>query len=136
MRTLIAFTLFWIPMMPIAILNGLARQMLIAPHVSELAAHQISTASALALFTLYTWLLIRRHPLASNAQAIAGGIVWLTLTVAFEFIFGHFVGGHSWQTLISDYNIIEGRVWILIPLALTVLPLAVHKINSFRTDYY
>jgi hypothetical protein len=33
------------------------------------------------------------------------GILWLVLTVAFEFSFGHFVFGRSWEGLASDYNI-------------------------------
>ena len=46
------------------------------------------------------------------------------MTVAFEFGFGHFVAGHSWQRLLGDYNLLEGRVWLLFLLwILVVVPL-------------
>lgn len=39
--------------------------------------------------------------------------MWMILTVVFEFSFGHYVVGGSWSKLLSDYNILDGRVWSL-----------------------
>lgn len=130
MRTIIAFVLFWIPMIPIAILNGTLRQFLISPYTTELTAHQISSLTAIVFFTIYTWFLLRRHPLSSNAQAVFGGIIWLVLTISFEFLFGHFVVGLPWETLINDYNILNGRLWVLVLIAITILPPSINKIIS------
>jgi len=51
------------------------------------------------------------------------GALWLTLTVAFEFGFGHYVMGHSWRYLLADYNILKGRLWSLVLLVTFVSPL-------------
>jgi len=31
----------------------------------------------------------------------------LALTVAFEFLFFHYVGGRSWSKLLANYNLLE-----------------------------
>lgn len=127
MRTIAAFTIFWIPMIPIAVCNGLIRIFLIAPRTDELTAHQLSTITGLILFSIYTFFLITRH-VPSKRQAILGGLVWMILTVIFEFAFGHYVAKHSWGTLLHDYNFLEGRIWVLIPLSLAILPWLMRKI--------
>jgi hypothetical protein len=47
------------------------------------------------------------------------GGVWASLTVVFEFGFGHFVGGKSWDELLDAYDIRKGGLWPLVPLWLT-----------------
>jgi hypothetical protein len=50
----------------------------------------------------------------SGRQAIAVGLIWLVMTVAFEFVFGHYVAGHSWERLLYDYDLPAGRLWSLV----------------------
>ena len=56
-------------------------------------------------------------------EALLVGIVWVALTVAFEFLAGHYVFGNSWERLIADYNVFRGRIWILVLLANLFAPL-------------
>ena len=58
------------------------------------------------------------------------GLVWFLLTVAFEFTFGHYVAHHSWGKLFQDYNLLAGRLWVLVLLAVALLPIIVFKIRS------
>ena len=51
------------------------------------------------------------------------GTVWVALTVAFEFLAGHYVFGNSWERLIVDYNVFRGRIWILVLLMNLFAPL-------------
>jgi hypothetical protein len=51
------------------------------------------------------------------------GIFWVVLTIIFEFVFGHYVMGHSWQKLFADYNIFNGRLWILVLINNITAPL-------------
>jgi hypothetical protein len=39
---------------------------------------------------------------------------WVGLTVLFEFVFGHYVLGNSWDVLLADYRIWQGRLWSLV----------------------
>lgn len=103
-------------MMALAVANGAVRDLLYRPQMGERAAHQVSTVILVALFAGYYWLLARLWPLESAAQAWIIGAMWLAMTVLFEIVLGRFVSGHSWRTVFSDYNVLEGRLWILIPL--------------------
>lgn len=120
---------FWIPMIGIAVANGLLREVWYGRRLGELRAHQISTLSAVVLLGLYMWLVLRLFPPASAAQAAKVGLLWLGLTVAFEFLFGHFVAGHSWSRLLQDYNLLAGRVWVLVLVWLAAAPVLLYGLQ-------
>jgi len=119
---ILKYTLAWFPMIFIAVVNGTVRQFVYGPQMSELSAHQISCATAVLLFFLYTLLLARLMPLKNPRQTFLIGIIWLILTVAFEFCFGLFIAGHSLDRLLHDYNIAAGRLWILVLISLAFMP--------------
>jgi hypothetical protein len=119
---MLKYILAWIPMVPIAIANGALRQIWYGKHVAELRAHQISTATALLVFSLYIWVVIRLWRPSAPSEALSIGVLWLTCTIAFEFLFGRYVAGLPWSRLVHDYNLGAGRVWVLIPLWLLVAP--------------
>ena len=125
MRTVLQYSLAWIPMLFIAVGNGAARDLLYGPHMAALAANQVSCVTGILLFAGYTWLLERKFPLAGAAQALLVGCIWLALTLAFEFLFFHYVVGHPWATLLEAYRVWEGNLWVLVLLAVTVLPFVV-----------
>jgi hypothetical protein len=87
---------------------------------SELHAHQLSTVSGVPLFGVYIWLLLHIWPPASSNQALAIGLLWLGLTIAFELSFFHYVMGHPWSRLLYEYSIFAGRVWVVILIWMTV----------------
>ena len=113
----------------IAVLNGTARDLWYKKYVGELAGRQISTISLLILFAIYLTLILKKYPLQSESQAIYVGILWLFLTLLFEFGFGR-IGGHSWTFLFDEYNILKGRIWILIPIWVTIAPYLFFKIKQ------
>jgi len=127
---LLKYALAWIPMMFIGVANGAVRELVYAGFMSELAAHRVSSAIAILLFAGYAWLLGGIWPLESAGRAVQAGLTWLVLTVAFEFVFGRFVAGHSWAELLADYNVLAGRVWVFVPAALAVLPYLVFRLRS------
>jgi hypothetical protein len=127
------YILAWIPMVFIAILNGVMRQDGYGRYMPELAAHQISCATGVGLFFLYTLFLSRHWPIANNRQAVMIGGSWLILTVAFEFAFGLYVAGHPLSRLLQDYNITEGRLWPVVLAAVAVLPYAVYRMRAPAT---
>jgi hypothetical protein len=55
--------------------------------------------------------------------------MWLGLTVAFEFLFGHFARGLSWKELLHDYDILSGRLWVLVLLWITVAPYLCYRLQ-------
>jgi hypothetical protein len=127
---MLKYSLAWIPMVFIAILNGIFRESELSRRLSELRAHQLSCLTGVLLFFGYTWLLSLKWPLETRMQSLTVGVIWLLLTVAFEFSFRHYVAHHSWEKLFQDYNILAGRLWVLVLLGVGLLPLIVFKLRS------
>ena len=96
------------------------------------AAHQLSTAIGLCLFSIFFWLLTGAFRLESSGQSLGIGAMWLVLTILFEFVFGHFVMEHSWGKLFADYNILEGRLWSLVLIWTFIGPYVFFKIRLVK----
>jgi hypothetical protein len=124
------YTVSWIGMVIIAIMNGVIRDALYARRLGELTAHQLSTFTLLVLSALYLWLLGLAWKITSPSEALSIGLIWLGLTVAFEFLFGHYVVKHSWTRLLRDYNLLKGRIWILILIWITIAPYVFYTLRS------
>ena len=123
------YILAWFPMIFIAIANGIFREKFLAGRFSELQAHQMSTVSMIVLFGVYVWILLMTWPPMSTIETIYIGLLWLFFTVIFEFLFGHFIAGHSWNKLFHDYNILAGRVWILVLIWISIAPYVIYRIQ-------
>lgn len=117
-------------MVILAIINGTIREKIYGQFVSALTAHQLSTFTGLILFGVYIWVLTGLFRIESSRQALLIGVIWLIMTVAFEFVFGHYVMGHPWIRLFHDYNILKGRVWLLVLIWTTVAPYVFYRIRS------
>jgi hypothetical protein len=50
------------------------------------------------------------------------GVLWVGLTLAFEFLAGHFLFRVPWSRLAADYNVARGRIWMLVLVATLVAP--------------
>lgn len=124
------FILAWFPMIFIAIANGLFREKVLTSRLNELQAHQMSTATMIVLFGVYVWILFKVWCPVSSNQAITIGFLWLALTIFFEFLFGHYVVGHSREKLLNDYNLLQGRVWILVLIWITISPYLIYQIQN------
>lgn len=127
---ILRYVLAWLPMMFIGIINGVIREVTYGKMLSELHAHQVSTITGALLLGLYIWIIIHIWSPASLLQAVLIGVLWLGLTVTFEFLFGHYIAGHSWSHLLKDYNLLAGRVWLLILVWITVAPLLFYRFLS------
>ena len=116
------YAIGWLGMMILAILNGLVREKTYGRSIGELPAHQLSTLTGLILFGLYMLIFTGIFRIESAAQALVIGGMWLGMTLVFEFGFGRYVAGHSWQRLLHDYNVAQGRVWVVILVWTAIAP--------------
>ncbi len=124
------YMLAWMPMVLIAIGNGALREGWYGKYLSELRAHQVSTATGVVLLGFYMGVLIRFWRPGSPGQALAVGLMWLGLTVAFEFIFGRCVRGLEWSSLLHDYNLFAGRVWVAVLLWVAAAPYVFYRLQE------
>ena len=115
-------TLGWLLLFVVMFANGAIRVLVLQPQLGEDRARQVASLSGVPLVLLVSWLFVRVSPEARSAQLWRVGIAWLITTVAFEFLFGHFVSGLSWHALLADYNILRGRLWSLILISVCLGP--------------
>jgi len=119
---ILRYTLAWLPMVVLAVLNGTLREFTYGKAMSELHANQLSSVTFILIFAAYVWLLSSRWPLHTSGQAIVVGLIWLVLTVLFEFGMGRYISHQSWEQLLQAYNIFAGNLWPLVLVAVAVLP--------------
>jgi len=127
---MLRYLLAWVVMLLVSVANGTFRDFTYGKHLPELLAQQISTLSGIVLLGVVICLYVRRWPPASARQALNIGLFWMSLTVAFEFLFFHYVGGHPWDELLANYDLAAGILW---PLLLAWIAFAPYLLNRFRS---
>ncbi len=113
--------LLWLPLIVIAFINGTIRQLIIAKYFNELRAHQLSTITLIILSSIFVFLIFPFLNIKNTKQAFLIGLLWVFLTVIFEFTLG-ITTKKSWAILFQDYNIITGHFWPIFLLCLFLLP--------------
>jgi hypothetical protein len=106
----------WLGFLVLAFDLGAMRELLVAPAIGEQAAHVVGTLVLVGVMLGVTAAFVRRTRPRSLADLWLVGLLWLALTVAFEFLFFHFAAGKPWEVLLADYNLLQGRIWLLVPL--------------------
>lgn len=123
----------WFLFIPIAIINGIIREKVYRPYVGDLAGHQISTVIAIiAFFTLSHFMLGDRLSGVSTTTVFLIGLMWMLLTITFEFGFGYFVEHIRLEKLVEDYNLLKGRVWGLMLLTIVITPYIIKLIRNIE----
>ena len=113
----------WGGLVLVAILNGVFRNDVLVPHLGEKAGRAISSVTLSCAILCVSYLLVSTIDLeypSSDLWLI--GIIWLSLTLIFEFGFGHYVVGKSWPVLLDDYNICDGKIWTVVRVTTLVGP--------------
>ncbi len=123
----------WFVILVLAILNGAMRDLILAPRIGDTIARAISTVVLCGLILLVTWYTIRWVEPRGPKQAIAVGAFWLVLTMCFEFGAGWYAG-KPWSVIMEDYNIIRGRIWVLVPVVTLVAPYWVGRMRMLWTS--
>jgi len=113
----------WLLILAIAFANGALREIVLIPRLGDYPGHVISSTALATFVILVAWWTVGWIGVTSAAQAIAIGIVWLQCTLAFEFGAGHYIFGDPIEKLLHDYNLLAGRIWILVLVATFFAPL-------------
>ncbi len=124
-RTLV----IWVVLLVIAVMNGGLRVAFLEPTLGADTGHVVSTFILGAAICLIAWLSINWMRPHGSRDAFLIGAVWLALTVAFEFLGGHYLFGRPWAALLTDYNLLQGRIWILVLLATFLAPALAYRFH-------
>ena len=113
--------LVWLSFGVVAFALGALRQVVIAPWLGEQLAHQIGSAAVAALIGAIA-VRFTRSLGPTLRQALTIGALWVAMSVAFEVGYFRFGVGASWGRLVHDYNVFQGRLWLLVLLVQLVTP--------------
>jgi hypothetical protein len=122
----------WLLIICAEIILGVLRAVLLVPLVGEFRSNQIGVFTGSAIIILIAYFTIRWIGAKRTGELLMVGGNWLVLTVAFEFLFGRFVMGLSWDRLGSDYNLLNGGLMPIGLLLLFISPLIGAKLRRKR----
>ncbi|MGE0564629.1 MAG: hypothetical protein AB7O50_08960 [Pseudolabrys sp.] len=83
----------------------------------DIAVRQAGVAIGAVIVIGITLMTVRQLNLRHRRDALAVGALWVTLTVAFDIVFGRITGA-SWPRIWSDFDLMHGG---LLPLGLFVM---------------
>ena len=112
----------WFGLVVLAVANGTLRTLELNPRLGERAGHVASTLLLCLLLLAAALLAIGWIGPRSRADVLLIGGFWLALTIAFEFLAGHFLFRNPWSKLLADYNLLHGRIWVLVLITTFLAP--------------
>lgn len=111
----------WLVLLAAMAALGTLRQARLEPRLGEPAAHRWGTvAAAVVAAALIGWFIRRQRP--APAAALGVGMLWVAMTVAFEFGFFAGVMGHPMEELLADWNLFRGRLFPLLLVTVLLAP--------------
>jgi hypothetical protein len=121
----------WLGFLAVAIACGVIREKFLVPGLGPLGGRAVGTLLVGLIIFGLIYAYVGKITGATPVALFKLGAGWTMATIAFEFLFGHYVMGHSWDSLWADYNIFQGRVWPLVLLVTLVGPLLARKIRDY-----
>ena len=110
----------WFALLVLATANGLLREGLLLKILPRKLAFTCSGLTLIAAVLLVCLLTISWLGRSALGQYLLIGMLWLALTLAFEFGFG-LMRGRSLASLLDAYRFKDGNIW---PVVLVVIALA------------
>jgi hypothetical protein len=113
----------WFILAVSAIVVAIFRIGVLLPPFGDQTAHQLGTVLYLIVQFVIIFFFIKMMKIKKTKTLLGIGVFWVVITIIFEFVFGHYVMGHSWQKLFADYNLLNGRLWVLVLINNIAAPL-------------
>jgi hypothetical protein len=113
----------WLGLLVLAILNGGFREGVLVPRIGRGVAQAVSSIMLSLLILALGWVTMPWIAPRTLQDAWTIGVIWVVLTLAFEFLAGHFVFGKPWQELLADYNLLAGRIWVMVLIVTLMTPI-------------
>lgn len=114
--------IYWLPMPVLGMINGIIRGAVYGELLGEPLAHQVSAVTLALLLLIYGLIVRKKLDLIGIPDAFLYGIVWVSLTVLFEFILGLWIFRQPVDLVLENYNIAAGQWWPFVLLFVLLLP--------------
>src|SRR5713101_6099888 len=98
----------WLLVMAVEFVHGTLRWIFLRPHLGDFRSGQIGIFTGSVLFLLVVYFCEPWMKLRSAGDCLRVGALWVVLTLTFEWSFGHYVMGRSWESIGAEYNLLRG----------------------------
>ena len=119
----------WFVIAILAIGNGAIRESILVPHLGQSLALPVSGISLSIIVFIVAYLSFPFFGKHDSRAYFLIGFQWVSMTLIFEFMFGHYVIGKSWSSLVQVFNIMSGDLFIIVLAVSLISPLFVAKIK-------
>ena len=127
---LLKATGIWLLIVIAAIINGVLREKLIAPMVGVETALSISGITLSIMIFLFSLMSVSFLGALETKTYLFVGIFCPLLTLSFEFLFGHYVVGKSWNDIMRVFNIQKGDLFAVVLFVTAISPWVSAKIRG------
>lgn len=105
----------WLFVALAAMMNGMFRSLFLVPRLGDHAAHVLSVLMMMILVLLLSSVLVNRFLREyGNRDLFLIGFLWMALSVSVDFLFEYFIMDVPWRVILRDYNLLSGRIWLLV----------------------
>ena len=119
----------WAGIIPLAILNGILREVFLEPLFGTVPAQIISGLILIDMIFIMAYIFIPRLGEMDGPGYIKMGLVWGAATVIFETAFGLLMG-MSAQEIFGAYDITTGNLWSLVVVFIVFAPWLVMRVRK------
>ncbi len=127
---LLKATGIWLLIVIAAIINGVIREKLIVPMAGIETALPLSGITLSIIIFLISLISISFIGAMETKTFLAIGVLWVLLTLSFEFLFGHYVVGKSWKEIMQVFNMQKGDLFIVVLFVTALSPWVAAKIRG------
>lgn len=113
-------------------IHGTLRELLLTPYVGALRARQICLFTGLLIILGVAAAFIHWMQAETTRALLLVGLMWMILTLAFEFSLGRLVLGYSWERMMVDYDITRGGFLALGMIVLGLSPLIAARLHGIK----
>ena len=120
----------WLVILVCAAVNGGLREAMLVSFLGRPIAVAVSGVLLSILIVAVSLLLLPWLGRLGTSRCLSVGLLWLCLTLVFEFGFGRLVQHRSWQQLLEAYTFKDGNIWPLVLVVTFIAPLLAVRLRS------
>lgn len=122
--------LIWLGIAVLAVANGFIREFIVAPKFGMQIALPLSGVTLSILVFIAAFYAFGFFGVRNRSTCLLIGAQWVLMTLAFEFLFGHYVAGKPWSVLVQNFNILKGDLFTLVLIVTFLSPYLVGRIRG------
>lgn len=121
----------WLGILVLAVANGMLREAVLIPVLGKPPGFIVSGVVLSVLIVAVAYYALPWFGRLSAARYAGIGLVWLCLTLAFEFTFGRLVQGKPWPELFQAYTFRDGNIWPVVLLVTMIAPCVAARVRHW-----